>query len=96
MPVRAEPTVPAVPEPSELPRRIAETTRLALASESVSLSSMISLEPSVTVIVPPSLTELVSFAATGASLTPLTVIAITALSNWLPINLPKGYWVRAR
>ena len=57
---------------------------------------MISLEPSVTVTVPPSLTELVSFAATGASLTPLTVIAITALSNWLPINLPEVYWVRAR
>ena len=80
MPVKADPIVPASPEPSSPPRRTAEIVRLALASASVSLSSMISLEPLLTVRVSPSFTVPVSLAATGSSLIPIIVIVIRPVS----------------
>ena len=76
---------PPVPEPSTPPVRTDATLKFEEASTSVSLSSMISLEPSVTVRVSPSLTEPVSLAATGASLTPPTVMRITAVSVCDPL-----------
>jgi len=83
--VSAAPIDPAVPEPSVPPVRIADTLNEELASASVSLSSMISLEPSVTVKVSPSLTEPISLSATGASLIPVTVIVNTAVSVCDPL-----------
>ena len=85
MPVNADPTLPAVPEPSELPIRIAVTVKVEESSASLSLSSTISLDPLLTVRVSPSLTEPVSLAATGASLIPVTVIAKTAVSVCEPL-----------
>ena len=85
MPVKADPTVPAVPEPSEPPIRIAVTVKVEESSASLSLSSTISLDPLLTVRVSPSLTEPVSLAATGASLIPVTVIAKTAVSVCEPL-----------
>ena len=77
--------VPAVPDPSVPPTRIAEITRLALSSGSVSLFSTRSPEPLETVKVASSSTLPVSLAATGASLIPVTVIASTAISVCEPL-----------
>ena len=85
VPVKADPKLPAVPEPSLPPVRTDETLKNAEASASVSLSSIISPEPSVTVKVSPSFTVPVSLAATGASLTPATLIEITAVSVCDPL-----------
>ena len=73
-----------MPLPSTPPVRIADTTRLALSSASVSLLAIISPEPSLTVSVASSFTEPVSLAATGASLIPVTVIVIVAVSVVVP------------
>ena len=85
MPVNVDPIVPAVPEPSVPPIRIAVTVKVEESSASLSLSSTMSLDPLLTVSVSPSLTEPVSFAATGASLIPVTVIAKTAVSVCEPL-----------
>ena len=80
MPVKDEPTVPAVPEPSELPFRISVIVKTASGSRSVSLFSTKSPEPLETVKVASSSTLPVSLAATGASLIPVTVIVKRAVS----------------
>ena len=73
-----------MPLPSVPPKRIADTTKLALSSASVSLSAIISPDPSLTVSVASSLTEPVSLAATTGSLIPRTVIVIVAMSVAVP------------
>ena len=83
MPVRAEPTVPAVPEPSVAPVRIAVTVFVSPLSTSVSLVSTlpVAFEPAVPLFVPPaSVAVPVSSTPTGASLAPVIVIASTAVS----------------
>jgi len=85
VPVKADPTVPAVPEPSVLPKRTSVTLRAAESSASLSLSSTTSLDPSLTVNVSPSFTVPVSLSAMGSSLRPVTVIAKTAVSVWVPL-----------
>ena len=85
VPVKADPTVPAVPEPSVLPTRMDVTVKVEESSASLSLSSTTSLDPSLTVNVSPSFTVPVSFEATGASLIPVTVIAKTAVSVCEPL-----------
>ena len=69
-----------MPLPSVPPVLIAETTKLALSSASVSLLAIISPEPSLTVSVASSLTDPVSLVATTGSLIPVTVIMIVAVS----------------
>ena len=71
---------PPVPSPSTPPVRRDATLKFEEASTSVSLSSMISLEPLLTVRVSPSFTVPVSLAATGSSLIPIIVIVIRPVS----------------
>ena len=79
MPVKAEPTVPAVPLPSVPPKRIADTTKVPDPLSSVITSV---LDPSVAVTVASSFTESVSLTAT--KLVPVTVITISAVSVLSP------------
>jgi len=65
--------------------RIAVTVKVEESSASLSLFSTISLDPSLTVSVSPSSTAPISFSATGASFKPVTVIAKTAVSVWVPL-----------
>jgi VCBS repeat-containing protein len=77
-------TVPEEPLPSVLPVRWAETVSVALSSASVSLSAIMSPDPSATESVASSLTAPVSLTATGASFTPVTVNVRVAVSVAVP------------
>ena len=74
-----------MPLPSVPPVLIADTTRLALSSASVSLLAIISPDPSLTVSVASSLTDPVSLVATTGSLIPVTVIVRVAVSVLEPL-----------
>ena len=80
VPVKEPPALASVPDPSVPPILKVVTVKEELASTSVSLSSTKSLDPSVTVSVASSFTAPVSLFATGASFTPFTVMAMTAVS----------------
>jgi len=76
--------VPAVPEPSVPPIRIAVIVKLELSSASVSSLSSSWESPTEREIVASSFTASVSSTATGESLIPLTVIVMVAISVALP------------
>ena len=76
--------MPAVPDPSVPPVRMAVMVELELASVSVSSLSNSWESPTERVIVASSFTASVSSTATGASLIPFTVIVMVAISVALP------------